>query len=256
MVSVRAFGDSDVGRVREHNEDSYLINDQMQLFIVADGMGGRASGEVASAEAVEQVYEVMHQRRADIDAAREAPDDEETRAKVHRALEAAVQAATYMIFGMGQFDPSHKGMGTTISGLIYLGDGRGIVAQVGDSRVYRVRNREAEQITEDHTLVNLKIKMGVMTKEQAKKSREGHLITRAVGVKDYVNVDTIDIECQPGDRYLLCSDGLSDYLQDLDEVARYVGAQTSMPDVARSLIALANARGGKDNITAVIVEVY
>jgi serine/threonine protein phosphatase PrpC len=252
MLKPVAYGISDVGRVRDHNEDSYLINDEVGLFIVADGMGGHAAGEVASAEAVEQVYGMVKKGVAAVDDYRRNPADTNLLAKVHRLVESAIQMATYMVFGMAEVDPEQQGMGTTISTMLWSHD-RAVIGQVGDSRVYLIRGGAAYQVTEDHTLVNMQVKAGILTPEQAKKARHGNLITRAVGLKDYVQVDLINVLCNPGDRFLLCSDGLSDYLQSEAEVAQYVG-QGDLATVGQNLVNMANSRGGKDNITALIVE--
>tara|TARA_Y100001934_G_C12089785_1_gene648725 strand:- start:353 stop:865 length:513 start_codon:yes stop_codon:yes gene_type:complete len=167
-------------------------------------------------------------------------------------MESAVQSATYFIFGMAEIQPEQHGMGTTLSVLLIVKD-RAVVAQVGDSRVYLLRGGTAQQITEDHTLLNLQLKMGAITPEQAKTANNAHVITRAVGVRDYVEVDTFHLTCQSGDRFLLCSDGLSDYLSDLEEVVRLAG-QVSMEDSSRALIDMALERGGKDNITTVLAQ--
>jgi len=242
-----------VGRVREHNEDSHSCDDGLGLYVVADGMGGHAAGEVASAEAVDQVLAMVRRGRASIDEFRQSPRDADLLSKVHRLLESAAQAATYVIFGMAEVSPDQQGMGTTLSSLLVVGD-RAIIAQVGDSRVYLNRGTTAYQVTEDHTLVNLQVKMGVLTPEQAKTARHGHLITRAVGLKDYVEVDIFSFPITAGDRFLLCSDGMSDYLSNLDEAAALLG-RGELAAVPPTLVNLALQRGGKDNITAVVVEI-
>ncbi len=245
-------GQTDVGRTRPHNEDSYFSDDSLGLYVVADGMGGHAAGEVASAEAVDQIHGMVKSGRAAIEALNAEVTDE-TRAVVRRLIESAVQAATYMVFSMAEFEPERKGMGTTISAMVIAG-GRAFLAQVGDSRVYLIRSGQSVQVTEDHTWVNYQVKIGAMTAEQAKTSPRANAITRAVGIKDYVDVDTFEVELAPGDRYMLCSDGLHGYLSDAAEVAG-ISAQQSLGAANQRFIDLANERGGKDNITVVMVEI-
>jgi protein phosphatase len=156
-----------------------------------------------------------------------------------------------MVFAMAELDRDKTGMGTTISALLVLGN-HAVIGQVGDSRVYRVREGATAQLTEDHTLIAWELKQGLITPEQAKKSPHRNIITRAVGNRDYVQVDTSLVELLPADRYLLCSDGLHGYLRP-DEIAPMCVADGQT--VVNQLIDLANTRGGKDNITAVLVEV-
>lgn len=252
-LTARSFGVTDVGRVRKHNEDSYLVDDQLGLYVVADGMGGHAGGEVASAEAIDQIFSMVKRGMESITALRSHPSDDH-RAAVRRLIEAAIQAATYMVFGIAEQDPARKGMGTTISTLLFVGP-TAVVGQVGDSRAYLIRGGKPVQITEDHTLVNLQIKAGHLTAEQAKTVPYQNLITRAVGVKDYVEVDTFDLECAPGDRFILCSDGVHGYLDDEAELASL--CQSPSREVcARALVDHALARGGRDNATCLVVDVH
>jgi serine/threonine protein phosphatase PrpC len=245
---VRSFGGSDVGRRRQANEDAYLCDDELGLWVVADGMGGHAAGEVASQEAVDTIYGMVKRGRRNQE--RHADSDTALRASV-RLLEGSVQAATYMVYAMSELDARKTGMGTTISAMM-ISAGVMITAQVGDSRIYQVRAGTARQLTEDHTLINWQLKQGIITEEEAKNSRHKNVITRAVGNRDYVQVDTSMIEFAEGDVYLLCSDGLHGYLK-LEEIPAIIelGGRESV----RRFIDLANSRGGKDNITAVIVEI-
>jgi protein phosphatase len=169
---------------------------------------------------------------------------------VRRLLESAVQNACYMVFGMAELDPSQKGMSTTISALLIVG-GYGVLAQVGDSRIYRVRNGVGQQLTEDHTLLNYKLKQGLISEAEARTMKGKNVITRAVGHEDHVEVDTREIDVQPGDRYLLCSDGLHGYLQ-AGEIERVLQSTTPAQAPA-AFVDLANDRGGRDNITVVLV---
>ncbi len=252
LLIVRSIGHTDVGRVREHNEDAYAVNDELGLYVVADGMGGAAAGEVASAEAVDTVSGMVRNGREKIQAFNNNPS-EENRFAVRRMLESALQAATYMVFGMAAQDPSQKGMGTTISALLIAND-QAFIAQVGDSRVYVMRGGRCVQVTQDHTLVNLHVSMGILTPEQAKTAKNRNLVTRAVGVREYVQVDTFDLKCQSEDAFLLCSDGLHDYYKDEKEILETIGVgEKNLMAAAKRLIAKANERGGRDNITSVLV---
>ena len=167
-------------------------------------------------------------------------------------IEGAIQAATYMLFAIAEFDRTKSGMGTTISTLLLLGD-YAVFGQVGDSRIYQVRDSIVTQLTEDHTLIGWQLKQGLITEEEAKRSPHKNIITRAVGNRDYVQVDTGLVDLMPGDRYLLCSDGLHGYLK-VDEIPQAVSGPLDMASM--QLIELANERGGRDNITAVVVETY
>jgi protein phosphatase len=242
---------TDVGMKRPHNEDAYYHDDNLQLYVVADGMGGHAAGEVASWEAVQAVHGMAKQGLDRLDAYKRNPC-EETIAGLRRLLESGIQAATYMVFGIAEQDPEHKGMGTTITAMLVVND-IAVIGSVGDSRAYLIRADRAWQVTEDHTLVQLQLKAGLVTAEQAKMSPKGNVITRAVGPRDYVQVDTFVVPIQTGDRYLLCSDGLHGYLE-THEIAPLI-KDAALELACQRTIQIANDRGGKDNITAVLVEI-
>lgn len=243
---------TDVGRKRKKNEDSYLVNEALGLFIVADGMGGHAGGDVASAEACDQVFAMVKRGTPTLDSYRAAPGPE-TAAAVRRIVESAIQAATYMIFGLADQDPARKGMGTTISCLLVVG-GRAFIGQVGDSRVYVVRDGVPTQITEDHTLINAQLKAGHITPAEARVAKYGNVITRAVGVSEHVEVDVFDFDIEAADRFILCSDGVHGYLQTDDDLAALC-TNRSMEQCARDLVTWALERGGKDNATALVVDI-
>ena len=244
------YGLSDVGHKRKSNEDAYFFDDALGLYIVGDGMGGHAAGEIASQEAVETVYGMVKRGIANLHELRTPPDEQHVRT-AFRLMESAIQAATYMVFSMAEMDRGKSGMGTTVSALLVLGD-FAITAQVGDSRVYRARNTTVEQLTEDHTLIAWQIKQGLITPQEAQRSPHRNVITRAVGNRDYVQVDTALVDLLPGDRLLLCSDGLHGYLRDEDVVPTVALGQDA---AVKRFIDLANERGGKDNITAILVEI-
>jgi serine/threonine protein phosphatase PrpC len=246
----RSFGATDVGRRRKSNEDAYLADDKMGLYVVADGMGGHAAGEVASQEAVETIFGMVKQGLRALPRTVDVLTQEHARAAT-RLMEGAVQAATYMVFALSELDRDKYGMGTTISALLVLGD-YAVTAQVGDSRIYQIQSGQARQITEDHTLISWQLKQGLITPDEAKRSPHRNVITRAVGNHDYVEVDTGLVTLQSGDQFLLCSDGLHGYLRE-EEIA--VLAELGPEKAVAELIERANQRGGKDNITAVLVEI-
>jgi protein phosphatase len=250
-LGTRSFGRTDVGRVRKANEDAYFRDDALGLYVVADGMGGHAAGEVASSEAVETVFGMVKRGLGAIGDAAEPLSEPRARAAC-RVLEGAIQAATYMVFALAELDRDKTGMGTTISAALFAGSAI-VIGQVGDSRIYRIRAEEAVQLTEDHTLIAWQIKQGLISPDEAKLSPHRNVITRAVGNREYVEVDTSVHSVEHGDRYLLCSDGLHGYFHDVEEIASTaaLGGEVAVDQ----FIELANRRGGRDNITAVLVEI-
>ena len=245
---LHSYGGSHVGRQRDHNEDAYLCDDELGLWVVADGMGGHAAGEVASQEAIDTIHGMVRRGKATVGL--DGEFTEERARAASRVVEGAVQAATYILFAMAELDRDKAGMGTTISAMMRFGDALAL-AQVGDSRIYRVREGKAQQLTEDHTLIAWQLKQGLITAEEAVVSKQRNVITRAVGSRDYVQVDTSVWEVAIGDTYLLCSDGLHGYLK-LEEITAIIAEGGAFS--VEKLIAMANRRGGKDNITAVVVE--
>jgi serine/threonine protein phosphatase PrpC len=245
---------TDVGKKRETNEDNFLVDKKLSLFVVADGMGGHASGEVASQLAV-------HEFRNAVDAGRD-PIERFAKAEagvrpneVLSLLENAIQTAGQAIYHKGQAEPEKRGMGTTCSALLIAGD-RGFIAHVGDSRIYMLRAGQVVQLTEDHSLVNELIRRGRVTKETFETSQYKaykNAVTRAVGVYETVQGDTIDFEILPGDQFLLCSDGLHAYLDDARIIEALKGDDVKL--LPKRFIDLANTGGGHDNITAVVVRV-
>src|SRR5690606_1254458 len=221
------------------------------LYVVADGMGGHAAGEIASQEATDTVRGMVLRDRARLDAIASGDLSRDSLWRAVRLLESAAQAATYMIYGLAQHSPEQKGMGTTLSVLAIAGPWA-ITAQVGDSRVYLLREGRAVALTEDHTLIAYQLKHGLITPQEAAVSPHRNAITRSVGSREYVEVDTRVTAVLPGDRFLVCSDGLHGYLED-DELPDIIALG---PEAAvHRLVALANQRGGRDNITAVVVAV-
>ncbi|MBK8170116.1 MAG: Stp1/IreP family PP2C-type Ser/Thr phosphatase [Sandaracinaceae bacterium] len=242
---------TDVGRVRNVNEDSFLVDKKLNLFVVCDGMGGHAAGEVASQLAARYFREAVV-------ASREMIDDFERgtgsvkREDILQMLQRAVQEACEKVHAEGQNDDTKRGMGTTLTALLVVGS-RGFLAHVGDSRLYLVREGQVHHFVEDHSLINELLKRGRLTKEQIDKVQYKNAVTRAVGVYESVEADTLDFDVLGGDRYLLCSDGMHGYFK-TGELAQYFVAA---PDetIAQTLVDLSNDRGGKDNITVLLVRI-
>jgi protein phosphatase len=242
-------GRTDLGRKRSSNEDAFFMDDELGLYVVADGMGGHAAGEVASREAVDTLYGMVKRGVRGLRALTDPLSEADSRAAC-RLMEASVQAATYFVYSIAEIDREKSGMGTTISALLVLGH-YAVTAQVGDSRIYRITNGNVEQLTEDHTLIAWQLKQGLITPQEAARSPHRNVITRAVGSREYVQVDTRCVPLASGMRFLLCSDGLHGYLKEegIPAIVR-LGGDASV----ERFVALANERGGKDNITVVLLE--
>ncbi len=257
-MELKYWAATDVGRQRDHNEDNFLIDKKLRLFIVADGMGGHAAGEVASSVAVHEVREVLSQN-ADLIERFDNGDPSVQNVDLLQILEHAVQQACGAIFKRAQEEQEKRGMGTTCSILLIAGprdSSRGFIAHVGDSRIYLVRQGHSHQLTEDHSLMNELIKRGKVKAEEIDSSpykQYKHAVTRAVGVYESVEVETFDLDVLPGDNFLLCSDGLYAYFKD-EELPAILTAE-NINDVPKGLIEKANRGGGHDNITAVCVRV-
>ncbi|MFN9812891.1 MAG: Stp1/IreP family PP2C-type Ser/Thr phosphatase [Deltaproteobacteria bacterium] len=242
---------TDVGRVRDHNEDSFLVDKKLQLFVVCDGMGGHAAGEVASNLAARTVREaLLGQREALLDF--ERGTGSAARTDVLRLMESAVQQACSTVYGEGQKDETKRGMGTTFVALLLIGS-RGFIAHVGDSRIYLYRQGSVHQLTEDHSLINELLRRGRLSREQIDQLQYKNAVTRAVGVYESVEVDTLDFDVLRGDRFLLCTDGLHGYFEQA-ELAKLFG-ETPEAELSQKLVDLSNERGGKDNITSIVVKV-
>jgi PPM family protein phosphatase len=250
-VHIVAVGKTDVGQKRDHNEDSILLDPALNLFIVCDGMGGHAAGEVASQHAVRTVQRVIGDNKAILDEFGKRADVSEVRERIIQLLENAVNQACSEIYGMATADSGKAGMGTTLVMMIVV-NGKGLMAHVGDSRLYMVRQGQIHQLTEDHSYTSEMIKRGKMTREQARSSPYANVITRAVGIQKNVQVDTLLFDIIPGDTFLLCSDGLHGYTEDPNDLADSLSDQ-EVEKLPQKLIDLANGRGGKDNISAVVL---
>jgi serine/threonine protein phosphatase PrpC len=242
----RGWAVTDVGRKRDHNEDSYLCSDELQLYAVADGMGGHLGGERASRMAAEILEKEMSTRLAQ--GARDILSDE----AMGQALRESVAIASRSIYDSARAEPEFAGMGTTLTGVCLHG-GRLTVCHVGDSRAYLFRDGRARQLTEDHSWVQEQIRAGLVSADDALVSRFRNIITRSVGFEPTVSPDIATLLVEPGDCYLLCSDGLCNYLS-AEELGTVLGAHF-YDEVGPALVTMANDRGGDDNITVVLIYV-
>jgi serine/threonine protein phosphatase PrpC len=243
---------SDVGMVREHNEDNAFADPQGMFFVVADGMGGHAAGEVASAMAVDEVRRALETARARAGEFAAAPT-EEGRSQLVAVLEDAVRRAHQSVFERGGRETDKKGMGTTLDVLLLAG-GEAFVAHVGDSRTYLLRGGNVAQVTTDHTVAEVLVIEGKLSPEEARLSPLRTILVNAIGVSPDVGVELAHLKLRRGDQLLLCSDGLHDYFpaeSELAELLKDGGGQEGL----RKLVDLAKDRGGHDNITGVLVEV-
>jgi serine/threonine protein phosphatase PrpC len=252
-VQLEFWAATDNGKTRDHNEDNFLVDKKLNIFVVADGMGGHASGEVASSICVRRVRDAIAEHKDLTD--RYKAGKKVGRADILRLLEHAVQDACSTIYNQAQREPEKRGMGTTCTLLMVIGD-RGFMAHVGDSRMYLVRHGQVHQLSDDHSLINELVKRGKLKLEEVDDSpykEFKNAVTRAVGVYESVEVDTLDFDVLPGDQYLLCSDGLHAYLDDKRIIRNLQGEDVQK--VPEQFIKLANDGGGHDNITGVVVRV-
>jgi PPM family protein phosphatase len=248
LLRIYSWGLTDVGMRRDHNEDSYLLSPELNLYVVADGMGGHAGGEMASGISVRTIEKVVRAKSDVIEEAKEYDGPHEHN-PVARVLADAVRAACRAVHEKSQQVHELKGMGTTTTALLFQGP-HAFVAHVGDSRAYLVRDGRVLQLSEDHSLVNEQIRAGLITAEQAQKSRFKNIITRSVGFDADVEVDVVVVEAKPLDAYLVCCDGLSNLVSD-EEIGEIVFTNF-LHRVPEVLVDLANSRGGDDNITVVL----
>jgi len=240
MIRTRGWAATDVGRIRDGNEDSFVCIDG--LYFVADGMGGHSAGEVASDIAVRTLEHIYGASPEGLN----HPD----------IVEAAVEMANMAIFSESMADSTKTGMGTTLTGLVVSDAAahRVIVANVGDSRTYLWRHGELRQVTKDHSHVQNLVDRGAITRAEARVHYQRNIVLRAMGIEPTVEVDTFELDVEVGDRFVVCSDGLVDEADDT-EIENEIRAATDGAECAERLVALANRNGGRDNITVVVVDV-
>lgn len=244
-----AFGLTDVGRVRPHNEDAILLDGALGLYAVADGMGGHKGGEYASRICLNTLkdYLLLATRgQAPLQGERQAGRSDNA-----NLLGSAVCFANRAVFEAGLSNPEWRGMGTTLVAMT-VRDNRVSIAHVGDSRAYLLRRGRFEQLTQDHSWVEEQVRAGLMSRDEALFAKGRNVLTRAVGQQETVAVDLDELELQAGDCLLLCSDGLFGMVAD-EEIAALLGTSSSAEAACRELVACANGRGGQDNISVVVV---
>jgi serine/threonine protein phosphatase PrpC len=245
-------GETNVGMKRPHNEDNLLMLPEENLFVVADGMGGHSSGEIASQIAVEAIQNFFKATHQDEEITWPYKMDKNRPYDENRFM-MAVKLANLRIHEAAQREARYRGMGTTLSGVHFV-EGHALIANVGDSRVYLVRNRQLTQITEDHSLLNDYIKAKKLTPEEIENFPHKNVIVRALGMKDSVLVDLSRHVTKPGDLFFACSDGLSGMLTD-PQMLDIVNNAASLEEASASLIDSANKSGGVDNITVILARI-
>ncbi len=231
MTRLRVAAATHVGRKRSSNEDSYLVDEQLGVFAVADGMGGHAAGEIASSVALDSIQSSISSGSS---------------------IDSAINLANATVREHAASNPQLHGMGTTLTLLSIVGIPT--IGHVGDSRAYRLRDGELAPLTEDHSLVAELVRAGKLTPEQAATHPRRSIITRALGADETITIDLVPVHIQEGDRLLLCSDGLSTMVDEA-VIASFLSEPVDVPEIAQSLIRLANEAGGDDNITVIVAEV-
>jgi protein phosphatase len=231
---------TDIGCVRQTNEDALFIDPQCRVFIVADGMGGHNAGDVASRIACDFISRALTSETGDT--GRIAPEE---------LLKRSVEQAHEEILRRADEEPEYKGMGTTAE-VLWLAEGQARWAHVGDSRIYLIRDGQMAQMTRDHSLVNEHIQLGLLNPEDARQSPLRHVILQALGTQGKIEVETGSTLCRPGDLFLLCSDGLTDAVRD-EELARILLSAADLEAAARNAVEMARQMGGPDNISLILV---
>jgi protein phosphatase len=234
---LRTAAHTDVGLRRRGNEDRFAIDPELGLCLVADGMGGHSAGQVASALAAETVLASLQERKG-------------SEASASEKLRAALEDANRAIYQAARQNSEYAGMGTTVVALLVEGE-RAALAHVGDSRAYRVRGGRIRQLTDDHSVVAELLRRHEITADDAREHPHRHMLTRALGVRGHVQPDLAELTLARGDRFLLCSDGLTNHVED-HEIAKLSADLDDLDACCAALIKLANRRGGEDNITVAL----
>jgi protein phosphatase len=240
------------GMVRAHNEDAIGTDPSIGLAVLADGMGGYNAGEVASGIAVALISKESRDMLSRV--ASNERDRGTGELMAIKILRNVIGRANASIFQAANSQPQYAGMGTTLV-VALLADNQLIVAHVGDSRLYRLRGDELEQLTRDHSLLQEQIDSGMITKEMARRSQNKNLVTRAVGIEPQVEADIHTYEAVEGDMFLLCSDGLNDMVDDEDILLTLASLKANLPLAANQLVQMANDNGGRDNVSVILIRV-
>jgi serine/threonine protein phosphatase PrpC len=246
LVQIASSGLTDVGRVRTNNEDSFRVVEPLSLFILSDGMGGEAHGEIASAMAVETISEYLAEPKEDSGATLHGDVND----NFSRRLKNAVHQANLKIYQSAQKNPEQRGMGATVT-VVWADDAKLSIAHVGDSRAYLLRSGSLQQLTNDHSLVAEQVRRGLITPQQAEESEMQSVLLRALGAHPDVEVDVEEVAVVPNDVLLLCSDGLTRMVTE-PEIAGTLQAEVDPASAAQKLIELANGNGGLDNVTVIV----
>ena len=247
-IAVTAAGATHVGLVRSCNQDSFLVDDELHLYLVADGMGGHAGGEIASNLCITSISQYLLDQK---DLITNSQDRQHPDARISNLMANAVNHASTKIYERALEEPTLRGMGTTATAAVVV-DKFAYIAHVGDSRCYLLRRGFIYQVTNDHSLVSEQVRAGILTKEEADLHHLRNVITRSVGYQEEEDVDTTSLALENGDMILMCSDGLHGKVSD-KEMSLLL--RENELDAAPKLINLANERGGEDNITVVILKV-
>ncbi len=249
---VHFVAETDTGRVREHNEDTIAADCDIGLLVVADGMGGYNAGEVASGIAVKTIVSLVQAAVEREDLRIDDPATGMSRPSI--VLKDAIHRANKIIYQTAKTQPQCEGMGTTVVSALFF-DNRIAIAHVGDSRLYRLRNDRFEQVTQDHSLLQELVDRGFYSPEEAQRAANKNYVTRALGVEPSVEVEIQEAAVQKGDFYVLCSDGLSDMVEDDDIHLTISTFGANLATVAKQLIQLSNDNGGRDNVSVVMAHV-
>lgn len=245
MFQIHCFGISDIGLVREHNEDVWVAHPEEGLFILADGMGGHAAGEVAAKESVDYLYDLFQKSKT---------SNEKSVEEVCKLFKDALQEVNTAVYKEGKADKNLEGMGTTIC-VLYLHHSEAILVHVGDSRIYRLRHQTLKQLTEDHSLVSELIAVGAVKSEEANTFPYKHILTRAIGTQPKVEPTVSSVTIESNDLFMLCSDGLTNYVKD-HEIQEILSTSHSLEEKGKQLVHLANEHGGGDNITLILITLH
>lgn len=241
-IHIEASGDTHIGKVREHNEDALLVSMEKALFIVADGLGGHAAGEVASHMAVDVIQDHILASYDSIE-------------KLREDIVRAIKEANRIIFEESRRDMTKRGMGTTVV-VAKIEDHKALIGHVGDSRAYHIRDKSMIQLTVDHTIVEEYVRMGLLSRKDALYHPYRHVLSRSVGTAGAVDVDIVEVEIEEGDIFLLCTDGLTNMLTDEEILNTIIAFLPDTEKITHALIGKANERGGIDNITVIIIYLF